>query len=930
MKKLTSTLFSLIPLALFAQQSKPLPFDPAVRTGKLPNGFTYYIRHNEEPKKKVVMYLVNKAGSVLEDEDQRGLAHFMEHMEFNGTKHFPHNELIDYLQKNGVRFGADINAYTSFDETVYQLPLPTDDPQVVSHGMEIMRDWAQEALLDPTEIDKERGVVLEEKRLGKGAGERMQRIFWPILLNNSRYATRVPIGLDTVLQNFKRPTIARFYHDWYRPDLQALIIVGDIDVNQMEKNIKAQFSDLRNPKNEKPRTAYHVTLDGKNQFIAVTDKEMTATVAEVIIKQPKLKLKTEAEYREGIIRQLYNSMIGERFAELSRQANPPFVQGGANISGFIGNLDNFDASVVAKPGELEKGFKAVWTEVERARRFGFANGELERAKANYQAQFESLLMEKNKNNSENFVKEYQDHFLNGTASPGISFEYKLVTKQLQTITLNDLNTLAKSEIKNTDRDILILAPEKDKAKLPNEATINFWLNEITNSHLSPYIDETSTQPLLTSQPKAGKILSETKDKDLGLITYTLSNGVKVVIKPTTFKDNQILFSGFSNGGTSLYSDQEFQSANAAGMIPSFGVGNYNPGQLDKFLSGKQLRVSPFITDRSQGIKGGTEPKDLETALQLVYAYYTEPRKDATIFNGIIDRSKAGLANRSNDPKSVFQDTVSATLGNYNIRKTGPTIEKINQIDLDRAYQIYKERFANANGTTFTFVGSIDTNQLKPLLEKYIAALPATQNKTEAKDLGIHIPEGKITKNVYKGTEPKATVDLFWSGTYQFSPENNVTLDALKECLEIRLLERLREDESGVYSPGAFVQMTKLPENRYTFIVQFGCAPQNVDKLIASTQDEINKLKANGPLQINIDKWRIESKRERETEMQTNDFWLSFLTGQQNNEEPYNTVNTFNQRLDKVTVQTVKAAANQSFSGDNYIRIVLLPEASASK
>ena len=929
MRKLTFSILTLLPFAVFAQQ-KQLPFDPAVRTGKLPNGFTYYIRHNEEPKKKVLLYLVNKAGSVLEDEDQRGLAHFMEHMEFNGTKHFPHNELVDYLQKNGVRFGADINAYTSFDETVYQLPLPTDDPKVVSSGMEIMRDWAQEALLDPTEIDKERGVVLEEKRLGKGAGERMQRQFWPVILNNSRYAVRVPIGLDTVLHNFKRPTIYRFYHDWYRPDLQALIVVGDIDVNQMEKDIKAQFSGLKNPVNEKKRVTYNVPLDGKNHFVAVTDKEMTATVAELIIKQPKLQLHTAAEYRESVIRQLYNSILGERFAELSRQASPPFVQGGANISGFIGNLDNFDASVVAKPGELEKGFKAVWTEVERARRFGFTRTELDRAKSNYQNQFESMLKEKNKTNSESYVREYQEYFLHGTASPGISYEYNLVTADLKTISLSDLNTLAKTAVKTTDRDILVLAPEKDKAGLPNEAMVSSWLKTIENGDLKPYVDKTNSQPLLSVLPVPGKIVSEAKDTSLNLITYTLSNGAKVVLKPTSYKDDQVLFSGFSPGGTSLYKDGDYQSAANAGLIPAFGVGNYDPGQLDKFLSGKQVGVHPFIGDRSQGIQGSAEPKDLETALQLVYAYYTAPRRDSAIFTSIIERSKAGLANRASDPQSVFKDSVSATLYNNNIRKTGPSIEKINQVSLDRAYAVYKERFADASGTTFTFVGNIDTTAIKPLLEKYLASLPASHTGEQAKDLGIHIAAGIIKKEIYKGTEPKATVDLFWSGTYSFSPENNVTLDALKECLAIRLLERLREDESGVYAPGAYVQTSKYPDNRYLFIVQFGCAPQNVDKLTASTLDEVNKLKTNGPLQVNIDKWRAENLRERESEMQTNGFWLNFLTGQQNDNEPYSTVNTFNQRLGGVNTETVKAAADRYLSGDNFIRIVLLPENTAGK
>jgi zinc protease len=932
MKKTTILLLAIfigtIP-NLFAQTGeriRPLPFDPVVKTGKLANGFTYYIRHNEEPKKKVVMYLVNKVGSVLEDEDQRGLAHFMEHMEFNGTKHFPHNELVNYLQKNGVRFGADINAYTSFDETVYQLPLPTDDPQVLSHGIEIMRDWAQGALLDPAEIDKERGVVLEEKRLGKGANERMQRQFWPVILNHSRYAVRIPIGLDRVLENFKRPAIDRFYHDWYRPDLQALIVVGDINVNLVEKTIKAQFSSLKNPAKERRRLAYTVPLDGKNHFISLTDHEMTATVAEVLIKQPKLQLRTEVDYRQSIIRQLYNGMLGERFEELSREAEPAFVEGGANISSFIGNLDNFDVSVVAKPGELEKGFKAVWTEVERARRFGFTQTELDRAKNDFRTQFESLLKEKNKTNSESYVREYQDHFLHGTASPGIGYEYNLVTSTLKTIGLDDLNRVAKDQLKSTNRDILILAPEKDKGTLPKEVTVNSWIKSIGSGVLKPYVDKTNTQALLNVLPVPGKIIGATRDTGLNLFIYRLSNGVKVVLKPTTYKDNQILFYGFSSGGTSLSGDRDYQSAANAGLIASFGAGNYDPGQLTKYLSGKKVQVNPFINERTQGLQGSVEPKDLETALKLVYAYYTAPRKDTALFNGIIERSRAGLANRADDPQNVFKDTVSAILGNYNIRRTGPSMEKLKQISLDRAYAIYKERFADASNATFTFVGSIDTTAIKPLLENYLGALPSLRSGEQARDLGIQIPAGVIRKDVYKGSEPKATVELFWSGSYIFSPENTLKLDALKECLEIRLLERLREEESGVYSPGAFLQVTKLPRNCYTFIVQFGCAPENVDKLIASTLDEINKLKTSGPPQINIDKWRVESERERETAMQTNDFWLAFLTGQQRDQESYHTLDAFNSRLQNVNKEIVKTAANQYLSGNNFITIALLPAA----
>jgi len=915
---------------LFAQTSKKpaqvLPLDPAVRTGKLPNGFTYYIRHNEEPKNRVLLYLVNKAGSVLEDEDQRGLAHFMEHMSFNGTTHFPHNELVNYLQKAGVRFGADINAYTSFDETVYQLPLPTDKPGLVNTGVEIMRDWAHNATLDPAEIDKERGVVLEEKRLGKGAGERMQRQYWPVILNNSRYAVRVPIGLDAVLNNFKRPVIARFYNDWYRPDLQALVVVGDIDVNVMEQKIKKEFSDLKNPVHEKMRTKYTVPLDGNNKFIAVTDKEMTSTEAEIMIKHKAPELKTVTDYRNALIRGLFDQMLSERYAELSRKSDPPFISGNAGISSFIGGLDAYDASVQAKPGELEKGIKAVWRETERLKRFGFTPTELARAKTAYLNAIESDLKEKGKTNSDSYVKEYQAYFLKGEAAPGIEKEYQLTKADMPGISLTEVNNLTKTYITSTNRDVLILAPEKDKSSLPNEAKVNSWLKAVEAEPLTPYHDEVSTKPLLSTMPTPGKITSEEQNKDLNVTTITLSNGVKVLLKPTDFKNDQIGFSGFAPGGTSLYSDADYQSAaNAAGIIAAGGVGNYNTDELSKYLEGKQLGVNPYINERFQGVSGSSTPKDLETAMQMIYAYFTEPREDTAIFKGIITRSKAGLANRSNDPGSVFSDTVNAVMGSNNIRRTGPSLQKLEAINLDRAYQIYKERFADAGNFTFTFVGSIDMNTIKPLLEKYLGSLPSTNQHEQAKDLNIHPPAGKIEKTVYKGSEPKATVYLVYTGKYDYSPLNNVKMEAMKETLEIRLLERLREDESGVYSPGVFENTSKLPQQRYSFVVQFGCAPQNVDKLIASTLDEINKLKTDGPPQENIDKWRAEGKTSFEPQLKTNSFWLGYITGQLQNQENMEQVNGYIQLLDKVTPSDIKATANEYLSGENFIKLVLKPE-----
>ncbi|MBS1663044.1 MAG: insulinase family protein [Bacteroidetes bacterium] len=917
-------------LSLRAQSAlspaSPLPLDPAVRTGKLPNGLTYYIRRNTEPKQRVVLYLVNKIGSLMETEEQRGLAHFMEHMSFNGTKNFPGSALIDYLQKSGVRFGADINAYTSFDETVYQLPIPSDKPGLLHNGMRILRDWAQNATLDAAEIDKERGVVLEEKRLGKGAAERMSRQYWPLLLNHSRYAERIPIGLDTVLEHSNPSQIRRFYHDWYRPDLQAVIVVGDIDPGQMEREIRTLFSDLKNPANEPKRIHYTVPLTGRNQFVAVTDKETGATEVKVIIKHPGLPNKTAADHRDHMVRQLFNQMLQQRYTQLVRQPDPPFLNASAGINGFLGDLDAYEAGVTAAPGRLEEGFKAMWRENVRIRKFGFTADELSRVKTNYRSSIESFYKERDKIPSVSYANEYQDYFLKGNAAAGADVEYDLVKNELPGITLSEINALPARYILTKDRDILLLAPDKDRSDLPDSARLAQWMAAVETEPLQPYHEESSRLPLLDKTPVGGATTASLFDNALNLTTLTLGNGVKVLLKPTSFRNDEVLFSAFAPGGTSLYSDQDFQSAaNASGIIGAGGVGNYNITELQHFLTGKQVGVQPFIGERSQGISGSARTGDLETALQLVYACFTAPRKDTAMFRSILQRSRASLAGRDNIPGSVFQDSVSAILSSYNPRRTGPSLAKLDQLDLDKAYRIYKERFSDASGFTFTFVGNFDTAAIRPLLEKYLGSLPATHEHQSARDLGIEIPHGVIERTIYKGSEPKATVQLFFSGDLEYTQDHILRLEALKEALQIRLIQRLREQESGVYSPQVQVNAAQFPHPIYAFVISFGCAPANADKLVASALDEIAKLRTDGPLPENVGKWKAEDKTGRETQLHSNRWWLGYLTRQLENGEDLHQFETYDSARDRITVEDLKTAANKYLDGKNYIRLQLMPE-----
>ncbi len=918
--------FFFLLLVVIDSEAQVIPLDTAVRMGKLPNGFTYYIRKNTEPAKRVQFYLVNKVGSILEREDQRGLAHFMEHMSFNGTKNFPKNELVHYLEKSGVRFGADLNAYTSFDETVYQLPIPTDDAKLLQNGLLIMRDWAQNATLEQSEINSERGVVLEEKRLGKGAGERMRDKTFPVILNHSRYSDRLPIGVDTVLNNFNRSAILDFYKDWYRPDLQALIVVGDINVDSMEIRIRRMFSDLKNPINEKPRTKYTIALTGKNDFIAVTDKEFPYIVLQVMIKQKGEELVTLQDYQSSVDQGLYNQMLAARLAELSQKPNPPFIQASAEMSEFLGGLDAFTVTVVAKPGQLENSLKSVWQVIQQLKLYGFTQQELDRAKVDLLSNLAAAVREKDKRSSTMVVQEYTRNFLKREASPGIEAEYDITNNYLKAVRLEDVNKLSAVYIVDSNRDIVIMAPQKDSASLPGQTTVTNWISDVTKMNFSAYTDQFTQEELISTPLVAGKATGESKIIVLGLTQLTLSNGVKVILKPTDFKNDEIQFQAFSPGGTSLYADSDFESANTASLIvDNSGLSHFKPTDLPKLLTGKQVNVSPYITERSEGISGTSTPKDFETALQLIYLYFTEPRKDSVVFKNLIDQSTTAISNRNNDPASVYSDTVAAVLGNYSVRRTGPTLDKLNQVNLDKAFSIYKERFANAGDFTFIFVGNFKVDSIRTELEKYLGSLPANGKKEEAKDLNIHIPTGKIAAIAYKGKEPKANVRLVISGDYNYSPKNNIQITALSEILQFRITDRLREKEGGAYSPGVRVSYNKYPANRYAFSIGFGCAPDNVDKLITAAKEEIEYLKTKGATALDVTKFSTEEIRQYELQLKDNRSWLQYLhTQYENGDSPADILN-YPALIKEVTPASVKAAAIQYLNEKNFIKLVLMPE-----
>ncbi|MFB6457082.1 M16 family metallopeptidase [Chitinophaga sp. Hz27] len=926
----TSTgLLCLSMMAGYAQkvdQHSIIPVDTALHTGQLPNGFTYYIRKNTVPAKRVIFYLVNKVGSILEDDDQQGLAHFMEHMNFNGTRHFPQNELVDYLQKAGVRFGADLNATTSFDETVYQLPIPTSDPKMVSRGLDIMRDWAQEALLETDAIDKERGVIIEEKRLRIGLGERIQQKTFPLIVNNSKYASRSPIGIDSILLHFPAATIRRFFHDWYRPNLQAIIVVGDIDVNQVEQQIRKQFADLKNPPNERPRPDYAIGLTGKNQFLQVTDPEIGGTGLELSIKHRVNKMNTTTDYLNMVKRSLFNQLLVTRIGELIQQPNPPFLDVNAGIKSLMNGLEQFSFSVSSKPGKLKEAFSIGWSEVEKVKRFGFTSTELERAKVAYLQGLEKTAREIDKMPSSNFVNEYMAMFLKGSPSPGFNWEYNFLKTVVPDITLEDLKEVANKYITNTNRDIFVIGNENDKNTLPDSSVIETWFNSVASSSMEKYKDNVTDQVLLNHLPVPGKVISQKKYSTLGIQQFTLSNGVNVWMKPTTYKNDVVQMMSFAPGGYNKYSNEEYPTAaSASGIIAGSGVADLSPLQLSKVLNGKSASVNAFISGKSQGIGGASSLKDLETALQLVYLRYTAPRKDTILFENAMAQSREQIINHYKDPGNVFKDTVGAVISGYDYRSSPGTLARLDSISLEKAYDIYRDRFADASQANFVFVGNFDVDSIKPLLEQYLGALPSLNRKEKSVVIHKQIPEGKLERKVYTGKDNKATVLLVYHGDCQYSPENKVQLQALSDILQYRLLTSLRENAGEVYTPSVKANMVKEPDTRFAINVSFGCAPEHVDHLIGLVEEDIKNLQQKGATADEVQKFKVGFQKQYELQIESNEFWMQFIAGQIENKEGLKELPNIEKQLGKVNGASIKAASKNYLSGKNLMHFIALPE-----
>lgn len=906
-----------------------LPIDPNVKIGKLPNGLTYYIRKNVKPEKKVQLRLAVNAGSILEDADQQGLAHMMEHMNFNGSTHFPKNELVNYLQSIGVQFGADLNAYTGFDETVYILPIPTDDSLKVDKGFTILEDWAGNATLSVEEIDKERGVVLEESRLGKGANERMRNKYFPVLLNGSKYSERLPIGKDSILKNFKAESLVRFYKTWYRPNLMSVIVVGDIDPAYAEKEIIKHFSHFKNPVNAKARPKEIAIAERKDAAsMVLTDKEQPRNILQVFNYVEKDKtISTWGEYRQSIIENLFNTIISQRFSEMTQQPNPPFIFGTATLGGFIRGYRSFMNIALLNDRPVKDAIDALISGTESVKKFGVLPSELERAKSSLLNQIERAYKDKDKTESAELVNVYLNNFLTNSPAIGISDQTNFIKQILPTITLDEVNALTKRMESKQGKFSLLMASDKSKSPLPTDKELNALIDA---AHLIPvkaYEEKVVAKSLINKAPLAGKVVNETINKALGTTNWELNNGITISIKQTDFSNDEIKMDAWRWGGITKYPiEDKMNVSTAATSIQVMGISDMSPTDLRKFLSGKSVSATPYLNANDEGIEGSSSVKDFETFLQLVHLYFTQPRLDSSLFKGFISSQKSSIANMKANPNFFFADTLNKIqYKDHPWVPNFPTVADFDQINLARTFAIYKEIFGNAYGIHFTFVGNIDPVKVKSLIETYLGSLPATAKEINFKDVGLRPVKGVVDAVVNKGTAKQSRVNIIFSGEAKYSLDERLKLLALTEIMNIKILETLREQMSGIYGGGMRGSLTNRPYNNYNISIGFPCGPENVDKLTTALFSILNGAIEKGVEQKDLDKVKETLKKQNQDLVKQNDYWLDAMSKAFIEKDDPMWMLEYNQKVDALTTVELQALAKKYFNMQNYIKAVLNPE-----
>ncbi len=919
-------------------QNKPtdlLPLNPLVTTGKLPNGITYYIMPNSKPEKKVELRLAIHSGSVSEDDNQQGLAHMSEHMAFNGTKNFKKNEIVSFLQDIGVGFGSDLNAYTSFDRTVYILPIPTDKPENLEKGFQVIEDWAHNVTYNTEDIEGERQIILEESRLGKGANDRMQKKWLPAYFNGSRFGDRLPIGRDSIISNFKPELIRNYYKDWYRPDLMAVIVVGDITKEKALELLNKHFAGIEPIANPRPLYPFNFPAYTADQGIVVTDKE--ATGFNVQMAWPAYAhngLNTIADYKDFLTQSLFNAMLNARFREITQKPNPPFLFANGSFSGFIKGFNQFSVTASTGTNDPAKAVKVLVNEVERVNQFGFIAAELERAKKNLYSNYESSFKSKDKTESSNFVEEYLSLFLEGDAAPGIENEYAYVKQLLPEISLVDVNKLADKLKENPKRFVNITGPEKtENFKLPSNVELVAMVNSAAAEKVTAYEENAISANLLSKVPKGGKVTKRTTNSLLGTTELTLSNGLTVTLKATDFKADEIKMQGERFGGSSNYSLKDKYSAQYATQVQSsMGFGNFAPQDLTKAMSGKKANASVSFTETKDVVNGNATVKDLETMFQMLYLKVTEQRKDTALFRSFISKNKAQVAGIMSNPQAAFIDTMYKFIyaNNPMAPVAVPHSEYFDKINLDRAMQIYKERSGDLTGMHFVIVGSFKEDNIVPLVEKYIGSLPVSGIKTAFKDNKVRPIRGNKLLEYKKGKEQKSLVLQMYSGDVSYSEDAALKAAAMTEALNIKIIEEIREKAQAIYGGGVFGALQKEPYPSYTMMAQLPTGPEKVATVLSSLKTEIQKIQKDGPASSTLDKVKKQWLEKYRESLKDNDTWMNTLMETKVEGKNADRFLNYEKYVNALTVTDIKNAAQIYLNPANMITAVQLPEKPAEK
>jgi zinc protease len=906
---------------------RTLPVDPAVKTGRLPNGLRYFIRENKRPANRVSMRLAVNAGAIQEDADQRGLAHFIEHMAFNGSEHFKPGELVSFLESIGARFGPHVNASTSFDETIYMLEIPTDRPGYVDRGLTVLQDFAGGVSFLPAEVEKERGVVLEEWRGRLGAGSRLTDKQLPVIFQGSRYAERLPIGLPEILQKAPRERLVSFYQKWYRPDQMAVVVVGDIAVAEAEKMVVAHFSGLPAAKGAPATVDTSVPAHQETLINMSTDPEAQGWSVSVEFKHKAEEDETVRGYRKTLAENLMSQMLNLRLRDIARRPNAPFIGANAGTTSIGRSLDLFELEAAVPEGKITEGLGALMAEAKRVQQYGFSDDELNRAKAALLAGYERFYKERETAESSGYANEYVRHFLQKEPIPGVEFEYKIAATYLPTITGNEVSALAKELITEENRVVLGVAPEKKETPPPTPETMRAAIARASSAPVDRWTEATANRELVEKPPAAGKVTAKRTVPEIGATVLTLSNGVEVWLKPTDFKNDQILFSAYAQGGTSLASEKDYKGASLSqALIGVGGMGGLNPVDLSKMLAGKIAQASPSISDYQQSISGTSTPKDLETALQLNYLAITAPNMTPDVLELLKRRIGPSLQNRDQNPGAVFGDKVEQVNTSNHYSASPLTMADVSALNLDAMRSFYSARFANAADFTYFFVGAFTESDITPLLEKWVASLPSTGKKTSAaRDMGVRFPTTVVKDGVQKGKEPASQTVLSFFADPGFDEFEMHRARAAAAVLNIRLREILREELGGTYGVSVGFANTPPIKGYGAMQIQFKSAPENLDKLVTAALAEVERLKKEGPSADDVQKVKELERRDLETNAKQNAYWLgSMQTVHMYGWDPAGIARR-DQRTERLTEENIKAMFQKYFPMDRYTLVTLKPE-----